>query len=83
MPNISPLKEQLTKALIRVALASCHYLNEQYQHFKKEVEQSSDHELFEFVQRLSSPHLKRLLATIELMNRGYLLSEILEAAKDK
>ena len=82
MNNIPLFKKQILVALIKVILSGCHHLNHQYQHLKEEIGECTDHELFEHVKLLSPTHFKRILATVELIRRGYLLSEILEIAND-
>ncbi len=71
-------KEQITKSLINLALIGCQRLNKQYQQYSKEIEEFTDHELFELISQYPTIHLKRISAIVKLIQRGYLLKEILD-----
>jgi predicted polyphosphate/ATP-dependent NAD kinase len=76
------MKEHLAKIMLQAALAGYHHLSEQYQRTKAIVKDASDYDLFDMVKSHPAIHLTRLLATVELMQRGYLLSEIHAVSKD-
>ncbi|WP_375752876.1 hypothetical protein [Vibrio sp. HN007] len=76
------MKEKLAKIMLQAALAGYQHLSEQYQRTKAIVKDASDYDLFDMVKLHPTIHLTRLLATIELLQRGYLLSEIQAVSKD-
>ncbi|WP_260258801.1 hypothetical protein [Vibrio intestinalis] len=82
MTTLSPFREALLKALLKAALASYHHLSAHYQQVKREMIDLSDHDLFEETKRHPALHLHCLLASLELMHRGYYLSDIRDVRND-
>ncbi|EGR2424946.1 hypothetical protein FLL67_09850 [Vibrio cholerae] len=82
MTTFSPLRETLLKALLKAALAGYHHLSAHFQKVKAEMTELSDHDLFEETKRYPALHLRCLLASFELMQRGYYLSEIRDVRND-
>lgn len=82
MTTFSPLREKLLKALLQAALAGYHHLCAHYQSVKSEMRDQSDHDLFEEVKHHPPLHLRHLLASLELMQRGYYLCDIRDARNE-
>lgn len=82
MTTFSPFREKLLKALLKATLAGYHHLSIHYQKVKQEMSDLSDHDLFEETKRHPTFHLRSLLASIELMQRGYYLSDIRDIKND-
>ncbi|EHD2263212.1 hypothetical protein ABHP77_000716 [Vibrio cholerae] len=76
MTTHSPFREKLLKAVLTAALAGYHHLSAHYQKVKREMNELSDHDLFEEAKQHPVLHLRCLLASVELMKRGYYLSDI-------
>ncbi len=82
MTAFSPLREKLLKALMQAALASYHHLSAHFQKVKAEMTELSDHDLFEETKHHPTLHLRSLLASFELIQRGYYLSDIRDVKND-
>ena len=75
-------REQILKALLQTALAGYQQLSAHYQRTKQELEELGDYDLFEIIRHVPRLHLRHLLATCVLMQRGYYLSDIREERRN-
>ncbi|ANU38158.1 hypothetical protein [Vibrio scophthalmi] len=75
-------REQLLKALLQTALAGYQQLSAHYQRTKQELEELSDYDLLDIIKHVPRLHMRHLLATCVLMQRGYYLSDIREIRRD-
>ncbi|EKL0030459.1 hypothetical protein PP666_000432 [Vibrio vulnificus] len=82
MTTFSPFREKLLKALLQTSIMGCHHLSAYCQKVRSEMSEWSDHDLFEETKRHPALHLRCILASLELMKRGYYLSDIRDVRND-
>ncbi|EMI4402054.1 hypothetical protein ACWOKM_003155 [Vibrio parahaemolyticus] len=82
MTVFSPFTQKVLKALISGAVASYPHVSAHYQRVRREMSELSDFDLFEETKNHPVIHIRCVAASLELIQRGYSLSDIRDERND-